>query len=265
MAKKMAIRKTTENKSQIGTLINLSWLKPLKSWGLLVILLASVFMLGKSLGDYYDQVWPIKTMAFTERLTHIKKQQIAQILKQQKVTGLLAIDLQLLQQSILKNPWVKSVRIEKKWPKTLVFSIREYQPIASVNGRYLTETGNLLLEKVNDKDQKLLQLYYENIEEKSNNWVSLVDAVVVINKQLAEQKLLVNEFIIDKNRSWSARVNHQFILTLGRKHQFERVERFSKIYSAIEKPDRIRSIDLRYESGVAVDYSDVELSDKRKS
>jgi len=265
MIKKMAIKKGSEKKVLSGLLDNFKWLKVFKSWCLLVIFLAVFLVLGKGLSDFYGQVWPVKTIAFTEPMKHLEKAQIAQVLKQQKITGLLAIDLQTLQKSILEIAWVKSVRIEKKWPTTLVFSIQEYLPIASVNGRYLTENGNLLLEKVNGRKQKLLQLFYENIEEPPSNWLSLVKAIRSINDQLAKKQLLVNEFTIDKNNSWSARINHQFILTLGRKHQFERVERFAKIYSAIEKPDRIRTIDLRYESGVAVDYSDVELSDKRKS
>ncbi|MDQ7048098.1 MAG: FtsQ-type POTRA domain-containing protein [Enterobacterales bacterium] len=261
----MAIKKVSENRASSGLMDNFIWLKAFKSWILLAVFLGVFFVLGKGLSDYYAQVWPVKTIAFTESMKHVEKQQIAKVLKQQKVTGLLAIDLRLLQKTILEIAWVKSVRIEKKWPKTLVFSIQEYQPIASVNGRYLMENGDLLLEKIINEKQKLMQLFYENMEQQPSNWLNLVKAIGSINKQLAKKKLLVNEFIIDKNNSWSARVNHQFILTIGRKHQFERVKRFAKIYSAIEKPDRIRTIDLRYESGVAVDYSDVELSDKRKS
>jgi len=269
MTKKMAIKKLSEkDKSHSLSLQSIGEgqrFQLFKRLSFLLVVVAGIFIGGQKLTAYYDHIWPVKTIAFTQPMQHLNQQQIMMVLGQQKVKGLLAIDLQGLQQDILKNAWIKSIRIENKWPETLVFSIHEYKSIALINGRYLTEVGNLLSEKALDNKHRLLNIYYENIDLQLVNWKGLVENVDIMNKRLAAKQLVVNEFIIDKNNSWSARINHQFILTFGRKHRLQRVQRFAEIYSAIEKPGHIRSIDLRYESGVAVDYSDVKLKDKRKS
>ncbi len=261
MSKKMAIKKA-ENKKRS---FSFKWWRPLKKILLLIFIVGGGYFSAGKISNYYLKLWPIKTIAFTEKTQHLDKGLIANKLKQKERGGLVSIDLRQLQREILDNPWIKAVKIQKKWPETLIFTVKEHKAIALVNGHYLLETGQLLAEKSVARSKDLLTIHYENSEDKSVDWLSLVKKINAMKSILQEQQLTADEFIFDKNKTWSVKLNHQFILTIGRKHQHSRVERFTKIYSAIEQPEKIRSIDLRYESGVAVEYLDRELSDKRKS
>ncbi len=257
MVKKMAVKNRQEKNQTQGVL---TWAKvsmlpvDMSRICLLLFVAALVFFVLKT-PSIWSNVWPVKQLTVIGSPLHIDKKQIAKLLVDNKLGGMLAIDLDELRRDVLNFPWVKNVMIQKKWPDTLVFNIEEFNPIALINGKYLIETGSLVEEKNKFLSKSLLQL--EVVESKSKDLVKLTSQLELIQTTLKSHQLVIDSLNIDQNDSWSIKIKNKFVLEIGRKKQFQRINRFLQVYAAIENKNRLLSIDLRYSNGLAVQMSQI--------
>lgn len=259
MSKKMAVRnkKSKQNKqSKTKKEIDISLPKFLKP-GLKVILFVAVISGAafsfSQLPNLWSGLWPIEKIAFTETLKYVDEKQLATLLKSEDMGGMLSIDLQDLREKVLLNPWVKDVGIRKKWPDTLIFHFQEYKPVALVNSEYLLENGHLM--KYNDTEilSNIIRIQVEkNSSYQQQGLLELVVKLAKINQRLELHQFNVDQFLVNEGNNWSVEIKNKFLIKVGRKHQLERIERFLKVYAAIENKKSLQSIDLRYSNGFAV-------------
>ena len=82
-----------------------------------------------------------------------------------------------------------------------------------------------------------------------------------LSKLLAPSGLQVNALHLRENQAWELSLANGVILRLGKKDIEGRVARFCKAYPALfsDKLDQVMSVDLRYETGMAVQWRPMKL------
>lgn len=251
MAKKMAVRNYKPKNTQK---MSVSFLPSKKS----VIRVFSVFaVVGLIVGaiNYFPRQWPtvmpVKSIVFNGQANHIDKVIIEKLLNNNG--GMFSIDLTILRQSILDIDWIKDVEIRKEWPETLIFTFEEFAPIAKINQQFLLNSGDLV---ENNTQQIFSNLMAIKLSELANVQAQdlplLVNQLKDIRNSLSDFKFDIEHFVIDERGSWSIQIKDKFLLTIGRRNQKARIERFLNVYVAIENKEQLETVDLRYDNGLAV-------------
>jgi cell division protein FtsQ len=255
MAKKMAVRtsqKTTKRSLDFSGLKKLKKLsKGLALTAGIVVVLIGLSQLPKS----WEKLWPVEIIAFVNPAEQIKQVDIAKLLEQQKMTGMLNVDVSKLRQILLTNPWIKDIEIKKHWPNKLVFELSEYQVLAKVNERLLLANGALVESSPMPIKAASIALEIKTKEAiVEDKLLELVSRLTEIQDILELQSMKIDYFSINVSKSWSLITENQLEIKIGRKQQVERVKRLSSVLSTIRNNKMMQSIDLRYSNGVAVKY-----------
>ena len=77
-----------------------------------------------------------------------------------------------------------------------------------------------------------------------------------MSKLLKTQDLFISEIHLRENQAWDITLSNGVILRLGKQDIEQRLSRFVHVYPKLfaARFDRISSIDLRYSSGIAVNW-----------
>lgn len=186
-------------------------------------------------------------------------------------------DVDIIQQEILRLPWIKQASIRKQWPDKLIVHIVEYVPVAYWNGAYLLDRNGDLF-NIGDKNDAmpLPKLYGPENTEKSvlvmYKHISDILKQNFINKTVSDC-LQVIAMSVNERYSWTTEIascqqkvinkqielcdsNQNMKVILGRKQLEERLKRFMLLYPTIKKQtgtnEKIAIIDLRYNNGASV-------------
>jgi cell division septal protein FtsQ len=113
---------------------------------------------------------------------------IRQFLEGKRLGNLLILDIHTLKEKLVVHPWIKDVRVRKKFPSTLKIAILERQPFAVLKGSCLS-----LIDREGIKLQEISSLY---------NWdLPLFVDENNFNKDIAEKLNLAWAFLDNLNPS----------------------------------------------------------------
>lgn len=185
-------------------------------------------------------------------------------------------DVDMIQQEILRLPWIKQASVRKQWPDRLSVHLVEYSPVAYWNKAYLLDKSGILFHIGGKKQFKKLPRLY-GPEETEKNVLSmfkrLSQQLKNEKRKVIEDNLYIDEISVNERYSWVINVvscqkpslneqvpgcRHQqtMKIILGRKEFSERLQRFITLYPTInqatEANEKIKIIDLRYNNGAAV-------------
>ena len=263
MAKRMAVKNKTKRnrKSEKRDFSKLKkiFVKAIFSSAFILVIVFSF----SELNQIWNTQWTIKNIAIAGENKHISHQYLMTLFDYKKV-GILSVDIEALKAKTQKNPWIKSIEIKKKWPDTLVFDITEHLPKAIVNNNYMLENGRLVNLDGREVEYQLIKLSVDNKQlTNSKNSSLLVASLIDVKTKFSAAGLIVEEFIIDFNSSWSVELTDSFSINVGRKNQVKRLDRFLDVYSSIEDKHLLDVIDLRYSNGIAVKLVENQTEKKR--
>jgi len=265
MAKKMAVKNKGAKTKKTSSFSVAKYSKPLlKIAAVLSVLSIGVLLLTK-MPTAWSDLWPVKNIVFSGEVEHFNAVQVKQLIEKQQNIGMLSIDIETLRLQINKSPWIKDVAIRKRWPDALIFSFQESQPIAVVNSEYLFEDGQTVPRSKNLVENNLLEILVEKVA--TNSRVELVELSKKLKKIDAEFQSYsfdVARFNIDENRNWTIEIANKFNIKVGRKHQQQRIDRFFKVYAAIENKKNLKNVDLRYNNGLAVQLVETKAKKQQK-
>lgn len=161
-----------------------------------------------------------------------------------------SVNLQKIQASLQGLPKVATVEVRRIWPNALWIRIEDEQIVARwgsqglVNnyGEAITANDYADIQKLPifmgppGKGVKMLD-YYQRMQ-------SLLDAIPL--------SMVILQ--VDDNNNWDTTLNDGIILHLGDEDVLTRMRRFVKVYPKLFKgrEGQVKSIDLRYHSGMAV-------------
>lgn len=172
-----------------------------------------------------------------------------------KIGSFFNVDVNQVQQDIEALSWVYRVSVRKKWPDILTVHVTEQQPVARWNDEALVNVHGEVFNAELPNEAVLPRLYGPK--------GSAFDALKGFRDM--SSLLTINGFDIEALElsarfSWQLTLNNGVSLKLGREKTVERVQRFIDLYSVIEqrKPEKVQSIDLRYDTGMAVSWYSTE-------
>lgn len=191
-------------------------------------------------------------------------------------------DVDVIQQEVLRLPWIKQVSVRKQWPDKLIVNVLEYHPIAHWNDAFLLdEQGNVFsLPPDRLKQQDLPLLYGPENKEQSvlEMYQHFVDLLTQMSTNDDQVRLVMTSISVNERYSWSTKIkpcikttnkdqrllcmdNENIDIILGRKKLDDRLKRFIILYPEVQAQtaanERISRMDLRYDNGAAVERSKV--------
>lgn len=252
--KKMAIKKQPKQRK-----LNLEFARAGKASARFILVIglfvSSGWIAVKGLGWYAD-VWPVKQVSLENESQYFSKQELIQFLNQNQIKGMWAIDLAVLQQRVKSIDWVKKVEIRKIWPDHLSFYIEEHQPVARFGEYVLTQAGTKIAQgKKAPLLESLPKIELVNANQTSaQSYAKIWQEYKSIRRQFELLDLKLSKLEVDQINNWLLHFESGIGVNLGRKAHLERVDKLVQVYNSIENRKALKSIDLRYHNGFAVEW-----------
>lgn len=232
------------------------------SFGLFKILLF-VLALSLSYSVYQDpQKWlekldstPIKAYSLSGQIRFTQNADIRRVLTEPELKGFFAQDIKEVEQKLLGISWIKAVAVRKIYPDRLSITLLEHTPTALWNTNQLLSEQGVVFSLPPDRfdAEHLPRLYGPDNQSKL-----ALSAWYKIGQDLAQRKLTLKSLEVDERGAWKIILDNNIKLHLGRGDWLPKIDRFVEIYPQIEIPQgkHLAYVDLRYEHGVAVGFSD---------
>lgn len=177
--------------------------------------------------------------------------------------GFFNVNVEIINQTLLEEPWVRSVTVKRVWPDSITVYIKEQVAVALWRDQGLiNDEAELFTPEVNTYPENLPRLSGPD-----GTNAQVLDTYRYIEGILPEA-FKIRELILSERRAWEARFENGVTLLLGRSDLKKRIERFSKhVPSELgNRMDNISYIDIRYTNGFSILWSSdatSELNNKR--
>jgi cell division protein FtsQ len=200
----------------------------------------------------WQQNTPIRTVTISGELYQLERKDLQVALERQVRGTFFSVDLDALQRTAKRYPWVDEVKVSRHWPDSVRLSIREkhavarWQPsgLVSEDGsifrpRSATGVSDLpLLSGPRAQSQFVLQRYQE------------MAAV------LAKVGLRVQAVTLTDRMSWELMLNDGVKVLIDGQDTLAKLKRFTVLYERqlVGEIASIARVDLRYRNGVAIGW-----------
>ena len=197
-----------------------------------------------------------------ERLTvlgdvhHIDIEAIRSRLAPRVAAGFLATDLTELRQELESLSWVYRVNTRRRWPAEIEVTLTEQRPLARWGeGGYLNHEGEVFAATPDPLYLGLPLLIGPDGAE-----ISLMRRYQALAGLLEPTGLQISELSLDPLGQVAVRFDSGLSLLLGARDISHRVKRFKRLWEEQLPSRAVAKVDLRYEHGAAVTFSDAELA-----
>lgn len=228
-----------------------AWIKKL-ILGLIVLLAlwGSYQALG-SLSELFQR--PIKSVTVEGEFHFISQERATQLITQEINDDFLQIDLSKIKAVLLDDPWVESVTLTRRWPDTLVVKIAEQKPIARWGEGFLNQRGEIVRAKEMKGLKELPWLQGDEIYA-----AEILQQYQDLSLLLRARGLEIAELKCDSKKSWRLKIKNNVEIAIGRDQVMEKMRRFVTVYETQLQSvwKDVKSIDVRYSNGVAVNWVD---------
>ncbi len=194
---------------------------------------------------------------------HIVPADLHSRLQAQFVDNFFKVNVDQIQLFLQQQPWVHHVAVRKQWPGTLVVVVTEHNPVAIWNQEYLlNQQGDVFKAPIAQLKQPLPQLAGPKGSEQD-----ALQMFIRVQSLLTLHQFEATSLSVSERFAWDVRLANGIALKLGREDTLKRVQRFIDLYPEIskQKPEAIEQVDLRYDTGLAVQYAAPVITEKRKA
>ena len=211
--------------------------------------------------SYIDKVGsmtekPIRHVVIEGSFTHVDKETIQRQLSGLIDASFMDTDLLVLKQKLEQNPWIDRAILSRHWPDKLSVVIHEHVAIARWGDNGVINSQGVLIRPVNT--DALLELPVLMGPESMHR--KIVDTYLSLAQMFSSNQLALSGVYVDNSDAWRVSVDSsketRMELVLGRGDILEKMKNFSLVYNAElkDKKHRIKRIDLRYDSAMAVQW-----------
>ena len=177
--------------------------------------------------------------------------------------GFFSLDLNAVKNEVEAMPWIYSASLRRRWPGTLMITVKEQYPVASWNSEfYLNEYGEVFRppEPVDIETVPDLLGPTDRAKDVLMQYVSYREKLAAVDEGVALLSL-------EKRGAWRLRLKSGIEIKLGRAPLEEKLNRFLRAYKQdlSSKVSEIQSIDARYTNGIAVRWKDVPAQETEQS
>lgn len=232
------------------------------------LVLVSVFAVTAYFAREYWLQWlgkPVSDVLVTGEFSYITRQQVAERISGAIGTGFLELDLEAIRAELESDPWVDRAAIQRRWPSTLEVAVIEHKPIARWGKTdVLNHRGEIIHLPPERAEEQLLQTLPLLLGEDAVAGLVMTQYQAMM-QVLAPSGLAVTELRFSETQSWSLKLQ-TVAVSIGRDRLMEKIGTLLLVYERELKRrwHEVESIDLRYESGIAVKWKESESGDAKR-
>lgn len=200
------------------------------------------------------QAIPVQRISVTGELEHTQAQAVQDLVQSTLAGGFLKADLQLMRRQLEGLPWIYQATVRRKWPNELEIHVLEQLPIARWGeDGFLNHKGGIFHPAKSGEWQSLPLLIGPQ-----GTAQALMAKYQRLLGILAPLNLSVERLAMDERGQLEAELVGGMQLIVGSTDFLARMHRFVAIYRSelAERQDEIERVDLRYETGLAVAFSE---------
>ena len=183
-------------------------------------------------------------------VNYINEQDVLAVVNSFISESLLLVDMDQIKSRLEEMPWMRSVTIRREWPDTLVLSVTEEMAIARWgDGQLLNQDGEIFSPK------NIIGLEHLAIlSGPENSAGKIMEHYQLFNQLLYQRGLKIGELDLDARGAWTLGLANGVQIKIGKSDVMKRMRRLVAFIDPlfVEKMKNVESIDLRYDSGLAV-------------
>jgi cell division protein FtsQ len=175
--------------------------------------------------------------------------------------GFFGINVELIRERLLQQPWVSDIFVRRNWPDQVEIAIVEKHAIAEWNEQtLLSDLGELFIPSKETYPENLPQVVGPNGKQ-----MVMLRYFKEINRLLMPLHAKISYLELTPYLTLKLRLDNGITMQLGHKDILTRLGHFVKVYPKIvgDKAASIDTIDLRYPNGVAVAWKSPFITGKK--
>ncbi|RLA46764.1 MAG: cell division protein FtsQ [Gammaproteobacteria bacterium] len=230
--------------------------RTLSTWFNRALILVGVAMVLAAGAQAYItlQSIPVQRISVTGELEYTQTEAVQEMVQPALAGGFLNADLQQIRRQLEMLPWIFEATVRRKWPNALEIHVVEQLPIARWGSDgFLNHEGQVFHSAKIGEWQSLPLLLGPD-----GTAGELVANYQRLAELLAPIGLAVEQLAVDERGQVEAVLAGGMQLIVGSDDFLERMHRFVAIYRTelAARAEDVQRVDLRYESGIAVAFSD---------
>ena len=197
--------------------------------------------------NYIDR--PITKIRVQNQWNYVDGEEIKKVVSTKMGTGFFRFDLKGMKHDLESLPWVDEATINRSWPDTVSFNLKEQVAIAYWNNKGLLNPKGEIFTPTSLNQVTGIP----HLKGPDGSQLRIMEQFEAFNKILKPSGLKLSEIKLSDRGSWSLIVNDSMRITVGRSKLNNRLERFIKLYKTdgFSEDFRKSEIDLRYGNGIA--------------
>ena len=200
---------------------------------------------------------PIEAVVIQGKLEYTSTHEIQIAMRSLLSSSFFNADVEQVQQKIEALPWVYRASVKREWPAKLKVLIKEQDAVAHWNGHdWLNQFGDVFqAPMISSQDSYLPELFGPNDSAKE-----VLQGYKEISALLRINGFDLRKISLTPRHAWQVLLDDGIKLELGREDKMSRIQRFIDVYPEMLKQGKlIQSIDLRYDTGLAVGWADTKV------
>ena len=193
--------------------------------------------------------WQVAQVEIEGEFRYWQPRQIIEQIIWVKKKNFLTVDVREVQQALEALSLVKSAKVKKVWPETLLIQVKEDIPVALWNGQFLLNPlGQELPRPENFETDNLPQLSGRDAqaEEVMRHYQRFQSRFEPIDEKI--EALEVSDW-----GNWQMTLSNGWSVVLGRKDIEQRMLRLMKLIQTLPA-EQVEKVDLRYGKGAAIKW-----------
>ncbi|MEE9413631.1 MAG: FtsQ-type POTRA domain-containing protein [Methylococcales bacterium] len=225
-------------------------LKPVTTVLVGLLILIGILMIAKS----SSSLMPVREISLHGSFQYANQQKLQYIIDRAADVGFLAIDLPQTQAVMEQLPWIKAVKIERVWPDNLRVYVTEKTAYLRLGTDKIVSVGGVVFSPASTQQFSNLPLLDIN----KAYTPELFRIYREMEYSLARNGYELKQFHINQHGEWALDLSQDIHIEIGRNKPFTVFKRFIAVFPNLgdERINHLKSIDLRYENGFAIGFSD---------
>ena len=202
---------------------------------------------------YVHSLYPILEVEVQGEFQHLRPERLRRVVEQRLRGGLLAVDLEAIQEALLAETWVDAVTVRRLWPDRLQLFLREQRPVARWGREgLLNERGEFFPGQITPATARLPLLYGS-----ADAARRVLRYYYALRQKFAGVGLQLTSLELSEHGAWSAGLRGGARILLGRTELASRVWRLQRYVGPLPATEKaaLQRVDLRYDNGLAVRYA----------
>ena len=195
---------------------------------------------------------PIQRVDWQSEFRYLDRGELQALIEPHVQTNLYLLDEVALETELESHPWIRAVSLRQAWPDELLLNVEEQLPIAFWGeNQLLNQFGEIFTAELPEKLGEFPLIYSPK-----NNGREMAERFISMSRSMNSLGLKITELTEDDSGAWSMKLHDGQDVMIGRKEQEKRIKRFGVGYtqSLRSRFSDIRSIDLRYTNGFAIEW-----------